>query len=179
LKHLKAPHRRSPRRIELIEGRWTQRDEYLLKLDGILDRDTADKLRGSVLYAREEDDRPNIDGDEFIVKDLVGLEVYMEDGHMEDMDGKLVGVIKGVVLGEEMSSIMGLGQDLIELALPKGPKEIDEELVLIPFVPQIVPSVDFDNLRIYITPPEGLLDLTYVREKRVKIKGFLPPAKED
>ena len=53
---------------------------------------------------------------------------------------------------------------------------LKDELVLIPFVPQIVPRVSIRDRAIFIDPPSGLLDLTYVREEKVRIKGFLPPA---
>lgn len=45
----------------------------------------------------------------------------------------------------------------------------------IPLVPSIVLSVDILNKRLKISPPSGLLDLTY-EEKRKKqaIRGFLP-----
>lgn len=48
----------------------------------------------------------------------------------------------------------------------------------IPFVPQIVSSVSLDKRMISIVPPKGLLDLSYRREEKVRIKGLLPPARE-
>ena len=53
-----------------------------------------------------------------------------------------------------------------------------KDLVLIPLVPEIVPRIDLSSKIIQITPPPGLLDLIYVREEKVIIKGFLPPAKD-
>jgi RimM protein, required for 16S rRNA processing len=49
-----------------------------------------------------------------------------------------------------------------------------DEMVLIPLVPSIVPTIDIERGVIYIDPPGGLLDLTYVKEGNVRIKGFLP-----
>jgi hypothetical protein len=60
--------------------------------------------------------------------------------------------------------------------LQKGPlPSYRDTLVLIPLVPQIVPVVQVSEKKVFIDPPAGLLDLTYFREERVRIKGFLPP----
>ena len=52
-----------------------------------------------------------------------------------------------------------------------GPKN---ELCLIPFVPAIVIDVDYKTNSIYVDPPNGLLDLTYIEIKKIVIRGFLP-----
>lgn len=188
VRHIKAPNRRSPRKINLLEGRFCLDDEYLIKLEGIGDRDAANKLRGSLLYAREEERPESLEQDEYLVTDLVGLEVFLEKGYDDDnksdggvIGGKFVGTIRGVVLAEEMCAVPGLGQDMLEIVLPRGPGRTTswkDEMVLIPLVPEIVPRVDIKGGAIHITPPLGLLDLTYVREEKVRIKGFLPPAKD-
>jgi len=216
IRHLKAQNRRSPREIRLLEGRHRIKNEYLIRLEGIVDRNEAMKLRGSVLYARQEERPDNIDEDEYLISDLVGLDVRLVTGYGEDdiedggsMDeddptgkwevvsntkddnedheraaseetsvgGKLVGTVRGVVLAEEMCSIPGLGQDLLEVTLPRGRSGTPswkDEMVLIPLVPSIVPTIDVERGVIYIDPPGGLLDLTYVKEENVRIKGFLP-----
>ena len=105
-----------------------------------------------------------------------------DDGDNSDeiensVSGNFVGIVKGVVLAEEMCSTPGLGQDLLEITLPRGKNcnpSYKDELVLIPLVPAIVPTVDIKEKVIYIDPPMGLLDLTYVKEEFVRIKGFLP-----
>ena len=94
-----------------------------------------------------------------------------------------VGKVGGVVFGEDLSGVEGFGQDMLELILPRGEgadgmASFRDELVLIPFVPEIVPIVDVKGSAIYIDPPAGLLDLTYVREEKVRIKGFLPPSSD-
>jgi 16S rRNA processing protein RimM len=184
LRHLKMPHRRSPRRIMLLEGRHRLGKEYLLRLEGVDDRDAANHLRGCILYAREEERPEDLGDSEYIVSDLVGLQVFMEEGYKtesgEDQSGWFVGYINGVVLAEDMSSVPGLGQDLLELSLTSGCKSgtTADELVLIPFVSQLVPLVDIVNRAVFIKPPFGLLDLTYVRDEKIRIKGFLPPARK-
>ena len=185
LRHVKMPHRRSPRRIQLLEGRHRMDREYLIRFEGVADREAASQMRGFVLYAREDERPQELSGDEYIVNDLIGLDVFMEEGYKDengqDQSGRFIGTVNGVVLAEEMSSIPGLGQDLIEISLPRGAGSTPswkDELVLIPFVPQLVPRVDIPNRAIFIAPPFGLLDLTYVREEKVRIKGFLPPGRD-
>mmetsp|Transcript_11432 Transcript_11432/g.17298 ORF Transcript_11432/g.17298 Transcript_11432/m.17298 type:complete len:431 (+) Transcript_11432:131-1423(+) len=199
IRHLKAPNRRSPREIRIVEGRHRLKEEYLVKLEQVGDRNDALKLRGSILYARQEERPDTMDDNEYLITDLVGLEVRLVTGYGEDADeleedyngitrsdegeqndalsGKFVGVIGGIVLGEEMCSVPGLGQDLLEIVLPKGKQGTPswrDEMVLIPFVPSIVPTIDIETEVIYINPPKGLLDLTYVKEEKIRIKGFLP-----
>lgn len=188
VRHIKALNRRSPRQITLVEGKYCMDDEYLIKLEGIGDRDAANKLRGYVLFAREEERPENLEQDEYLVTDLVGLEVFLEEGYDDnetdggdELGGKYIGKVGGIVLSEDMCAVPGLGQDMLEIVLPRGPGRTaswKDEMVLIPLVPQIVPRVDIKGGAIHITPPTGLLDLTYLREEKVRLKGFLPPAKD-
>jgi 16S rRNA processing protein RimM len=175
IRHLKPYNKRAPRQVTLLQGKHRLEDEYLIQLQEVEDRDTAAKLRGATLYVREEEKvtppvaKPE-DPEEFIVSDLVNLEVFDQQTH------NLVGKVVGVVLAEDMSSVPGLGQDLLEVMLQKGPlPSYRDTLVLIPLVPQIVPVVQVLEKKVFIDPPAGLLDLTYFREERVRIKGFLPP----
>jgi len=214
VRQLKAPNRRTPRETRLLEGRHRLKNEYLIKLEGISDRNEAMKLRGFVLYARQEERPEDLEDDEYLISDLVGLDVRLVTGYGEDdvedeymkdsvedvlessypqnedddenkrtvtgensVSGKFVGTVGGVVLAEEMCSIPGLGQDLLEVILPRGRLGIPswrDEMVLIPLVPSIVPTIDIERRILYIDPPSGLLDLTYVKEENVRIKGFLP-----
>jgi 16S rRNA processing protein RimM len=196
IRHLKAPTKRAPRRVTLLQGKHRLEDEYLLQLDVAEDRDTAAKLRGSVLYAREEEKVTPVE-DEYLVSDLVGLDVFLEQEatdeteedateeqdatEEESSDNIFVGKVVGIVFAHEMCSIPGLGHDMLEIEIPRGiggTASLRDELVLIPMVPQLVPRVDIQGRAIYIDPPTGLLDLTYVREDKVRIKGFLPPGKD-
>lgn len=213
IRHLKPAKKRAPRQITLLGGRHRHEDEYLLQFEDIETRDDALRLRGSTLYVREEekaminnDKRPKTQGDEedkdtaeepdeYLVSDLVGLEVFLFEmkEEAEDIDletasssalemfrGAFVGTVGGIVFADEIGTVGGLGHDLLEIILPRGDiaggamPSFRDELVLIPFVPQLVPIVDISERMICIDPPEGLLDLTYVREDRVRIKGFLP-----
>jgi 16S rRNA processing protein RimM len=183
IRHLKASNKRAPRQTVLLQGKHRHLDEYLVQLDQIDSRDSAQKLRGALLYVREEQkDAPEPDQDEYLVSDLVGLDVFLETGGSTGVDDRqFVGNVGGVVFSEDLCSIPGLGHDYLEIVLPRGvggTTSFRDEMVLIPLVPQIVPRVDIEGRMIYIDPPGGLLDLTYVRQEKTRIKGFLPSAKE-
>jgi 16S rRNA processing protein RimM len=167
-----------------MEGKQISRNEYLLRLDGVNDRDTAMKLRDHILYSRVEERPKLLSDDEYLVSDLVGMHVMLlqKDGQRHDPQiSPNIGKISGIVLAEEMCSISGLGNDLLEVLLPEKRWEASkwrDHFVLVPFVPAICPVVDLENKVIYIDPPTGLLDLSYAHEENRAIKGFLPGSAE-
>ena len=180
IRHLKPAKKRAPRQLVLLEGRHRYKDEYLVRLEDVNDRDAAQRLRGSILYVREED-KVIPQQEEYLVSDLVGLDVFLLQEGNERNDAVFVGTVGGIVFADELCSIPGLGNDQLEVKLQKERgKDVDhsfqEDLVLIPFVPEIVPHIEIEEGYLYIDPPEGLLDLTFTREEKVSIKGFLPHA---
>lgn len=195
VRHIKPANKRAPRRIILLQGRHRQAEEYLVQLGDVHDRDSAQKLRGATLYIREEQQREEdsentdqtaADGktEEYFVQDLVGLEVFLTGCDSRSGNGTkhFVGTVRGVVFADEICSVPGLGHDYLELLLPRGvggTASWKDELVLVPLVPQIVPHVDIPNGEIYLDPPAGLLDLTYIRQEKTRIKGFLPSSSSD
>jgi len=189
--------------VVLVYGKQSKDDEYILQFDGINTREDAKRYQKGTLFVREEEREKGTapeedqkldtttentgtienqstkteEQEEFFISDLVGLEVFLESE--DDTGNPFVGTVAGVVLAQEMCAIPGLGHDMLELNLPRGKGgtvSLRDELVLIPFVPQIVPRVSIADKKMFISPPAGLLDLTYVREEKVRIKGFLPPA---
>jgi 16S rRNA processing protein RimM len=182
IRHLKPMNKRAPREVNLVSGKHRLGDEYLIQLDKINDRNTAQKLRGSILYIREEQKSDELDSDEFAVSDLVGSDVYLHaDVNMQCCD-KYVGVVGGIVFSDDICSIPGIGHDYLEVILARGngsgTKSNRDEMVLIPIVAAIVTLVDIVGRRIVIDPPVGLLNLTYLKDEKAQIKGFLPPAKD-
>ena len=91
IRHLKAPNRRSPREIRIVEGRHRLKDEYLVKLEQVGDRNDALKLRGSVLYSRQEERPKGMNKNEYLITDLVKLEVRLVTGYGEDYDDEADG----------------------------------------------------------------------------------------
>ena len=140
---------------------------YVIKLEGIEDRDRAEELRNYKLLVSKSD-RPKLNQDEYHVSDLVGLEVY----HYET--GENIGVT---------IDMYSAGNDLLEVKLHQQPETGDRAkrdlsqisrrskrkkyrpksnrplTVFIPFVKEIVPVVDIDNQRLEISPPDGLIDI--------------------
>jgi ribosomal 30S subunit maturation factor RimM len=179
LLHMKPLRKRAPRKVTLAGGKLIGTDSFLIQLQGSYNRTEAQKLKGATLYYATQQDTVVEENDDMLVSDMVGLEVFMMD---EDDETKLlVGTVAGIVLAEEMCAIPGLGHDMLEIAIATsdGNKPgIQKNLVMIPLVPEIVPKIDLVEKVIFIVPPSGLLDLTYIREEKVRIKGFLPPAKD-
>ncbi len=108
---------------------------YLIRFEGVDDRDAALRMRGCVLYAlSNEDVNDLLSENEYIVSDLIGLNVYLDEDRDEHggkgFEDLFVGNIRGVVLGSEMCAIPGLGQDLLEVALPGPLGGRGEDLIL-------------------------------------------------
>jgi 16S rRNA processing protein RimM len=135
---LLRPEATEPEPIELLSGRYLHgKGLYVLRLEGVSDRNQAEALRGCRLLVPESD-RPFLEEDEFHVPDLLGLKVFDQETQM------LVGTVVDVIAA---------GNDLLEVELSQSGSK-----VLIPFVKAIVPIVDLQQRRIEITPPAGLID---------------------
>ncbi len=102
------------------------------------DRTAAEELRGSRLLVDAGALPPTDDPDEFHVHQLEGLSAELSDG-------TAVGTVREVVHGP--------GGELLLVARPDAPD------ALVPFVREIVPTVDLVGGRVVLDPPEGLLDL--------------------
>lgn len=180
--HLKPFRKRAPRMVILANGKSTGPDSFLVQLQDVHDRGQAEKLKGGTLYYSTQQDHVKKDHD-LLLSDLVGLQVVLLNKDEEEGRECVVGIVGGIVLADELCSVPGLGQDMLEVIVESrksGPVKpgTPHELVLIPMVPEIVPKVDLKEQRIWIDPPSGLLDLTYIRESTTRIKGLLPPAKD-
>lgn len=119
--------------LTVTRVRWNK-DIMLLGIEGITDRNGAEELRGTELYAAP--DEPGED-EGWYEEDLVGLAVVV--------DGARVGTVTGLVTGEV--------QDLLQVELASGPQ------ALVPFVDEIVPEVDLEAGTVTLDPPPGLLTL--------------------
>ena len=89
--------------IEVLEAR-VQKDDVYLLLDGVSDRNEAEKLRGSQLFV----DRANakeLDEDEVFIADILGAKAY-------DTKGNEIGVLKDVLTPG--------GVDVFVFKTPKG-----------------------------------------------------------
>jgi 16S rRNA processing protein RimM len=126
------------RRTLVVTGARPHGGRLLVRFASVHDRDAAEALRGALLTVDSATLPAPADPDEFYDHQLQGLTAQLADG-------STVGVVTDVLHGP--------GGDLLVIA-----RDGDEGEVLVPFVRDIVPTVDLTAGRLVLTPPEGLLD---------------------
>jgi 16S rRNA processing protein RimM len=126
-----------PAQMLLESIRWHQ-GRGIAQFEGVHDRNVADALRGVFLQVDSGTLTAPDDPDEFHDHELVGLRVES---------------VGGAVLGTVANIDHAPSSDLIVL------DKTDGGTALIPFVSQMVPTVDVPGGRIVVDLPEGLLDL--------------------
>jgi 16S rRNA processing protein RimM len=109
---------------------------FAATLTGVSDREAADALRGTKLYAARTR-LPTLPDDEFYYTDLIGLAV-------SDTGGAMLGTVKSVM-------DHGAG-DILEIERPSL------SVLLLPFTHEAVPTVDLSGKRIVVDIPTGLED---------------------
>ncbi|KJS59898.1 ribosome maturation factor RimM [Streptomyces rubellomurinus] len=120
-----------------VESGRVHSGRLLLRFAGVKDRNAAEALRGTLLISEVDPEERPEDPEEYYDHQLIGLDVVL-------LDGTLVG---------ELTEVVHLPyQDLLTV------KKADGTEVLVPFVSQIVPTIDLENQRAVITPPAGLID---------------------
>lgn len=108
----------------------------LVRIDGIEDRNAAERLKGLRLYVPRAVLPPPEEG-EFYEADLIGLGALLEDGTR-------FGTVRGV-------NDFGAGASL-EI------EDVAGKTVVVPFTAAAVPVVDVAGKRVVVVPPAGLLD---------------------
>ena len=104
----------------------------LLSFENIADRNAIEKLRDTLLYCDVDIDAESEYEDDYHVLQLIGCTAILESG-------KEFGTV---------SDVINLpGQDLLAINTPNGE-------VLIPFVHQLVPTVDIKNKKLTVVPPQ-------------------------
>ncbi len=112
--------------------RW--KAEGLAEIEGVADRDAAQRLTGTKLYVAR-DRLPPTDDDEFYLSDLVGLDAV-------DAQGTTLGTIQAV-------EDHGAGTFLV---VTQGARE-----TLVPFTKAAVPVVDIGAGRVVVVPPAEVI----------------------
>jgi 16S rRNA processing protein RimM len=122
--------------LTVANARWHS-GRLLVAFEGVADRTAAEALRGALLVV-DSDTSPAVDEDEYWDHQLAGLEVV-------STDNQPLGVLADVLHPP--------GPDLLVVRRPDGGE------TLVPFVREIVPTVDLVGRRVVVDPPEGLFEL--------------------
>jgi 16S rRNA processing protein RimM len=131
-----------PRSIQLKKGyEIPGRNLYVVQLEGIFNRNQAENLKGQMLLLPTTD-RPKLRSGEYHSQDLIGLPVFHQ------VTGLEVGIV---------TDIFTAGHEILVVSATQENGKIAE--AMIPFVKEIVPTVDLANRRIEILPPAGLLEI--------------------
>lgn len=137
---LTEPPERGPLTVESTRD---QNGRLMVAFVGVEDRNGAELLRDTLLQVDARAIPPSEDPEEFHDFELVGLVAELPDG-------TLLGAVDEV-LHLPHGDVLSISRE----GLPE---------LLVPFVLAMVPTVDVAGGRVVIDPPEGLLDLTAVRE---------------
>jgi 16S rRNA processing protein RimM len=118
--------------------------DFLCAVDGITDRNAAEEMRGTKLYI-PSNQLPPLEGDEYYVRDLIGLTIQNE---------------AGVELGHVIDVLTLGAHDALEITFNHNgqhalPVPQTEYLLM---THQNVGTVDLSARKITITLPDGLLD---------------------
>jgi 16S rRNA processing protein RimM len=130
--------------LVVADARWHS-GRLLVRFEGVADRDMAESLRGVVLTIdadsagdAAEPDEPDDDGEFWWDRDLVGLRALTPDGNS---------------LGEVTGVVHTPAGELLAIGRPDGGEH------LVPFVRDIVPTVDPPGGHLVVDAPPGLFDL--------------------
>ncbi len=120
--------------VKILSWRF-HKGSVILKLSGVDDANTAERLKFTKLYAKEKE-LPKLPDGEYYFFELIGLTGVLPDG---EEFGKVTNVIENNAA------------NLLEFTKDSGEK------VLIPKIPVFVKEIDIKDGKIYITPIEGLI----------------------
>lgn len=195
--YVRKPNRRTPRAVQIVSSRKQSDNTYLVFLNQINSRLAALAFKRYVVYVKEED-RPALQDDEYLIRDVVGMQCYSYSDYQRvatttpysnyDLSTITpIGVVVGIIPPDELcdTTFARFMHAQLELELfvksnhqqQQATNNIESKklLCMVPFVPSIVPIVDITNQCLFIDPPVGLLEMTYNdKPKRVVIRGYLP-----
>ena len=120
----------------LVRAR-TQKNMAVLLVDGINDRDAAERMRGRSVYM-SDDDLEELEEGSYYIRDLIGLSV------IDDYTSESIGSVKDILTDRP--------QDIYVVSRPDG-KE-----AMIPGVRSFIRRVDLQEGCIYVHLIDGMLD---------------------
>ncbi len=132
----------------LIESvRWMS-TTLCITFEGREDRNAAEGVRGTFLFADVDENEVPTDPDEFYDRHLMGLTA-------KDVAGNTLGTVTDVVHAP--------GQDMLVIAVSDGDSQRD---VFVPFVHELVPEVDLHAGFVLVDPPPGLFEDVEIADAR-------------
>ena len=134
-------HNEEPIPRKLLSGfQKPGKESFIISLEGIKNRNDADNLRKYKLLVKSSD-MPKLKDNEFHLNQLLDLDVKL----FVEGEIKIVGKVVDLITENN---------NLLVIRLLQNNKD-----VLIPFVKEIVTTIDRRNKYLVINPPKGLLDL--------------------
>ena len=125
-------------REQTITAQRKQGCSFVIRFDGIEDRESAEKMRGAKLFI-EANALPRLAAGEHYTHQIVGLDVVTEEGQLL---GKIAGIMNNG------------SHDIYEVIGAPGLKKE----ILIPAVEGIILSIDLAAERVIVRPLEGMLE---------------------
>ncbi len=122
--------------LRKVQGVRMQKNMVVLKLEGIDNRDQAEKARGTEIFVTEED-LPELPEGQYYIRDLIGMTVIDSEG------GKEIGTVEDV--------IQNTAQDIFDIKTPEGKQ------VLIPKVPEFIVDINLENRTVKVKLIEGMM----------------------
>ena len=134
-------HNEEPIPCKLISGfQKPGKESFIISLEGIKNRNDADNLKKYKLLVKSND-MPKLKDNEFHLNQLLDLDVKL----FVEGEIKIIGKVVDLITENN---------NLLVIRLLQNNKN-----VLIPFVKEIVTTIDRRNKYLVINPPKGLLDL--------------------
>jgi len=130
--YLKDNKRGILRRFEVREVNIREK-AIIISLEGIRDRDAAQRWAGSEVLIHRQD-LPPLEEDEYYWEDIIGLKVYS---------------VEGEYLGEVVNILPTGSNDVYEVRGPKGE-------MMLPAVSDVIKQIDLEGGRILVDIPGGL-----------------------
>ena len=137
----------------VVEHSRTFKNRWIIKFEGIDNRDSSEAANGTVLYGEADDPEEMLQADEWYPKDLIGLEARLADDNT-------LGLEPGMVIGKVVD-VIEVAQWLLKIRLANPVKDADgvvvENSALVPFVDELVPDIDLEEGYLTLNPPGGLI----------------------
>ena len=121
--------------LEIVRVRY-HKSSVILTLKGVSDMNTAETLKGIILYA-DRDDLGELPEGTYYICDLIGLDVVTEDG-------KAIG---------KLTDCFPTGSNDVYVVKPPQGRDI-----LLPAIPQVIKEVCLEDGKMIVTLMKGLVD---------------------